>query len=71
MFRFDSLPFFPRLLQQGCEAFLVSYFEGTLQDILGIEAIRTLPSFRLGPSFRGSYSINVDANALAIAGGWK
>ena len=49
----------------------MSYFEGTLQDIPGIEAIRTLPSFRLGPSFRGSYSINVDANALAIAGGWK
>eukprot|EP00600_Ochromonadales_sp_CCMP1393_P003118 CAMPEP_0174978690 /NCGR_PEP_ID=MMETSP0004_2-20121128/14353_1 /TAXON_ID=420556 /ORGANISM="Ochromonas sp., Strain CCMP1393" /LENGTH=988 /DNA_ID=CAMNT_0016230109 /DNA_START=105 /DNA_END=3071 /DNA_ORIENTATION=+ len=44
--RFDALPFEPVLHKQGTEAFLVSYNEGTLKDIPGIEALRKLPSFR-------------------------
>eukprot|EP01038_Epipyxis_sp_PR26KG_P011809 gene11809-15803_t len=45
--RFDSLPSEPKLIHHGCEAFLVSYSEGILQDMqAGMNIIRNLQSFR-------------------------
>lgn len=44
--RFDELPFVPTLRNHGCEAFLVSYKNGTVVDIPGLDIIRSLNSFR-------------------------
>jgi hypothetical protein len=44
--RFEALPFFPTPVKQGCEAFLVSYANGTLRDIPGLDEIRDFKSFR-------------------------
>ncbi len=44
--RFEAIPAQPILLHHGCEAFLVSYKHGVLQDIPGIDTIRDMPSFR-------------------------
>ena len=44
--RFDALPAEPILLKQGCEVFLVATCSGTLKDLVGLDTIRELPSFR-------------------------
>lgn len=44
--RFEAIPAQPTLLQQGCEAFLVSYKSGIVRNIPGIDDLRELPSFR-------------------------
>ncbi len=44
--QFDALPAQPVLKSHGTEAFLVSYLEGTLKDIAGLDAVRELSSFR-------------------------
>jgi biotin carboxylase len=44
--RFDALPLIPTLLKQGREAFLVSYQEGKLESIPGLDIIRNMSSFR-------------------------
>lgn len=43
---FDNLPFFPTLINQGCEAFLVSYQEGHVVDIPGLDIVRGFSSVR-------------------------
>jgi hypothetical protein len=62
-----AIPFEPKLVKQGSEAFLVSYSDGVLKDIPGIEKIRQLPSFRcerlyLSHSYRLFYE---------LLGAWK
>lgn len=43
---FDKLPERPcSLLQYGCEAMLVSYRDGTLRDLPGLQEIQNFPSF--------------------------
>jgi len=44
--RFDALPNEPTLINHGCEAFLVSYANGLVVEIPGLDRIRDLPSFR-------------------------
>ena len=44
--QFDAIPAVPTLRNHGMEALLVSYQEGTLQEISGLDAIRELSSFR-------------------------
>ncbi len=45
--QFDALPSVPSLKSQGCEVFVVSRDEGVLKEVVGLDAIRDLASFRL------------------------